>query len=36
MKDGHWGLLGITEKVDSLQGTIHMVESGGTRITILI
>ena len=36
MKDGHFGILGITEKVDSLHGTIQLVESGGTRITILI
>jgi signal transduction histidine kinase len=36
LKDGHWGLVGIKEKVLSLQGTIEIDGAEGTRITILL
>lgn len=36
MKEGHWGLVGISEKIDSLNGSFKIDESGGTRITILL
>jgi signal transduction histidine kinase len=36
MKDGHWGLLGMRERVEKLFGTLAIDLHAGTKITILL
>jgi signal transduction histidine kinase len=36
VKDGHWGLVGIQERVQKMHGTLVLDIQHGTRITILI
>ena len=36
MKDGHWGLLGIRERVEKLFGTLAIDLHAGTKISILL
>ncbi|MCX6444308.1 MAG: histidine kinase [Actinobacteria bacterium] len=36
MKDGHWGLAGVKERIENLSGSFAMDNKFGTKITILL
>jgi len=36
MKEGHWGLLGMRERIENLSGTLAIDLHAGTKITILL
>lgn len=36
MKEGHFGLIGLSERVESLGGSLHIESAQGTKVTVLI